>query len=63
MLNFIYVSMLSREEFGYEKLKPIEKAELKSALEFYTIVRRWHLDSYPMFEAIGATGDAYQSSA
>ena len=51
----------SGEEFNYEKLNPIEKAELKNAREFYTTVKKWRLDSYPMFEAIGATGDVYQS--
>ena len=60
MLDFIS-AVDSGEEFSYEKLKPIEKAELKNARKFYTTVRRWRLDSYPMFEAIGATGDVYQS--
>ena len=51
----------SGEEFSHDKLSLVEKAEFKNAREFYTTVRRWRLDSYPMFEAIGATGDAYQS--
>ena len=51
----------SGEEFNYGNLSDIEKDELKNAKEFYTMVRRWRLDSYPMFKDIGATGNEYQS--
>ena len=51
----------SGEDFSYDKLNYVEKNRLKVIKEFYTTVRRWRLDSYPMFEDIGATGDAYQS--
>ena len=51
----------SGEEFNYGNLSNIEKDELKNAKEFYTMVRRWRLDSYPMFKDIGATGNEYQS--
>ncbi len=51
----------SGEEFNYGNLSNIEKDELKNAKEFYTMVRRWRLDSYTMFKDIGATGNEYQS--
>ncbi|MDG6936197.1 MAG: hypothetical protein JRN26_04870 [Nitrososphaerota archaeon] len=51
----------SGEKFSHDKLNPVKKDELKAISDFYIAVRRWRLDSYPMFETIGATGDAYRS--
>ncbi|ASI13755.1 pyruvate phosphate dikinase [Candidatus Mancarchaeum acidiphilum] len=49
----------SGEAYENDKLGLRQKSRLEKVKEFYAAVRKWRLNSYPMFKDRGATGELY----